>query len=122
VLLLVGNVIPLIMVLIPLSVGVAMLRCGFFDIDVVINRAEVYSPLTAMLTFTFIYLGGVVSMQYAFRMLTGQESQLAVVVSTLVIPALFNPLRRRMQSFVMSRSAVRVRSSAPWRCQHRSAI
>jgi hypothetical protein len=98
VLLLIGNVLPLIMVLIPLSVGVAMLRSGLFDIDVVINRALVYGPLTA--TLVFAYLGGVVSLQYAFRALTGQGSQLAVVVSTLVIAALFNPLRRRIQSFI----------------------
>ncbi len=98
VLLLVGNVLPLIMVLIPLSVGVAMLRSGLFDIDVVINRALVYGPLTA--TLVFLYLGGVVSLQYALRALTGQESQLAVVVSTLVIAALFNPLRRRIQSLI----------------------
>jgi len=98
VLLLIGNVIPLIMVLIPLSIGVALLHSGLFDIDVVINRALVYGPLTAMLVF--VYLGGVVSLQYAFRALTGQESQLAVVVSTLVIAALFNPLRGRIQSFI----------------------
>ena len=101
VLLVIGNVLPLIMVLIPLSVGVAMLRSGLFDIDVVINRALVYGPLTAVLAF--VYLGGVVSLQYAFRALTGQESQLAVVVSTLAIAALFNPLRQRIQSFIDKR-------------------
>jgi hypothetical protein len=98
VLLVIGNVLPLIMVTIPLSVGVAILRSGLFDIDVVINRALVYGPLTAMLIF--VYLGGVVSLQYAFRALTGEESQLAVVASTLVIAALFNPLRRRIQTFI----------------------
>jgi hypothetical protein len=98
VLLVIGNVLPLIMVFIPLSIGVAILRSGLFDIDVVINRALVYGPLTAMLAF--VYLGGVVSLQYAFRVLTGQESQLAIVVSTLVIAALFNPLRRRIQAFI----------------------
>jgi hypothetical protein len=98
VLLVIGNVLPLIMVLIPLSVGVAILRSGLFDIDVVINRALVYGPLTA--TLVLVYLGGVVSLQYAFRALTGQESQLAMVVSTLVIAALFNPLRRRIQGFI----------------------
>ena len=47
-----------------------------------------------------VYLGGLVSLQYAFRALTGQESQLAVVASTLVIATLFNPLRRRIQAFI----------------------
>jgi hypothetical protein len=47
-----------------------------------------------------VYFGGVVVLQAAFRMLTGQESTLAVVASTLAIAALFNPLRRRVQSFV----------------------
>ena len=66
----------------------------------VLNRTLVYGSLTAMLVL--LYLGGVVSLQYAFRTLTGQEQQpqLAVVVSTLVIAALFNPLRRRIQSFI----------------------
>jgi hypothetical protein len=47
-----------------------------------------------------VYVGGVVSMQYVFRVFTGGDSQLAVVASTLVIAALFNPLRRRIQSFI----------------------
>ena len=84
--------------LIPLSMGVAVLRARLFDIDVLINRTLVYGALTAMLVG--VYLGGVVLLQGAFRALTGQESQLAVVVSTLAIAALFNPLRRRVQEFV----------------------
>jgi hypothetical protein len=63
VLLVIGNLLPLIMVLIPLSVGVAMLRSGLFDIDVVINRVLVYGPLTAMLVF--VYPGGVDSLNVA---------------------------------------------------------
>ncbi len=47
-----------------------------------------------------VYVGGVVSLQYVFRTLTGGESQLAVVASTLAIAAGFNPLRRRVQAFV----------------------
>jgi hypothetical protein len=84
--------------LVPIAVGVAMLRYRLYDIDVVINRALVYGSLTAMLAG--VYLCAVVVLQYLFRALTGQESQLAVVASTLAIAALFNPLRRRIQALV----------------------
>ena len=83
---------------VPIAVGIAVLRHRLYDIDVVINRALVYVPLTALLAAT--YFGGVVFLQYAFRALTGQESQLAVVASTLAIAALFGPLRRRVQGSV----------------------
>ena len=83
---------------IPLAIGFAVLKYRLYDIDVVINRTLVYGPLTAILVL--VYLGGVVSLQYAFRALTGQESQIAIVASTLAISALFNPLRKRVQAFV----------------------
>jgi hypothetical protein len=83
---------------IPVAVGIAILRYRLYEIDIIINRALVYVPLTAMLVL--FYLGGVVSLQGAFRALTGQGSQLAIVASTLAIAALFNPLRRRIQSFI----------------------
>jgi hypothetical protein len=86
---------------VPIAIGFAVLKYRLYDIDIIINRALVYAPLTAMLAL--IYLGGVVGMQAVFRALTGQESTLAVVASTLAIAALFNPLRRRVQSFVDSR-------------------
>jgi hypothetical protein len=98
VLFLIGSVIPLIMLLIPLSVGMAMLRSGLFDIDLVINRTLVYGTLTASLVA--VYVGSVVSLQESFRAFTGQQSQLAVVASTLGIAALFQPLRRRIQAFI----------------------
>ena len=82
----------------PVAVGIAILRYHLYDIDLIINRALVYAPLTAMLAL--FYLGGVVCLQYAFRALSGQESQAAVVASTLGIAALFDPLRRRVQAFV----------------------
>jgi len=84
--------------LIPLSIGAAILRYRLYDIDVIINRALVYGPLTAVLVFA--YLGTVVSSQYVVRAVTGQESQIAIVASTLAIAALFNPLRRRIQAFI----------------------
>jgi hypothetical protein len=82
------------------AIGFAVLRYRLYDIDIIINRALVYGSLTAMLVV--LYLGGVVTMQAIFRALTGQEqqAQLAVVVSTLAIAALFNPLRRRIQAFI----------------------
>ncbi len=84
--------------LVPLSIGVAVLRSHLFDIDVLINRTIVYGSLTAMLAL--VYVGGVVSLQATFRTLTGQESTLAVVASTLAIAALFGPLRRWVQASV----------------------
>jgi hypothetical protein len=75
-----------------------MFRYRLYDIDVIINRALVYGSLTAMLAL--VYVGGVVGLQYAFRTLTGGESQLAIVASTLAIAALFVPLRRRVQGFI----------------------
>lgn len=86
------------MVLIPVSVGIATLRSRLFDVDVVINRTLVYALLTASLAL--VYLGAVVALQHLFRALTGGESPLAVVASTLAIAALFNPLRRRTQSLI----------------------
>ncbi|HEX5848492.1 MAG TPA: hypothetical protein VFY59_04790 [Rubrobacter sp.] len=85
---------------IPVAVGVAILRHRLYDIDVVINRTLVYGTLTAMLIA--VYSVGVAATQTVFRLLTGQEQQpqLAVVISTLAIAAIFNPLRRRVQTFV----------------------
>jgi hypothetical protein len=85
---------------VPIAVGFAILKYRLYDIDIIINRALVYGPLTV--TLLLVYFGGVVTMQTLFRTLTGQEqqSQLAVVASTLAIAALFNPLRRRIQSFI----------------------
>ncbi len=82
----------------PVSAGVAILKYRLYEIDLIINRTLVYGPLTAMLVA--LYVGGVLFLQYAFRALTGGESQLAIVASTLLIAALFNPLRRRVQTFI----------------------
>jgi hypothetical protein len=75
-----------------------VLRYRLYEIDIIINRTLVYGSLTA--TLVAVYVGGVVSLQALLRLLSGQESTLAVVASTLAIAALFNPLRRRVQAFV----------------------
>jgi ADP-ribosylglycohydrolase len=82
------------------SAGVAILRYRLYDIDLLINRTLVYGSLTVALAL--VYFGGVAAAEAIFRTLTGQEQQpqLAIVISTLVIAALFNPLRRRIQSFI----------------------
>jgi hypothetical protein len=82
---------------IPLAVGIAVLKYRLYDIDLVINRTLVYGSLTAILAL--IYFGSVVLLRGLLFGFTGQSSQLTVVVSTLLIAALFNPLRRRIQGF-----------------------
>jgi hypothetical protein len=82
----------------PAAIGIAVLRYRLYDIDVVINRTLVYGSLTVALVA--LYFGGVAALQRIFVALTGQQSTLAVVASTLAIAALFNPLRRRVQGFV----------------------
>jgi hypothetical protein len=90
----------------PVAVGIAMLRYRLYDIDVLINRTLVYGVLTALLVgFYFgsiVVLQGIASvvLQVSFVVLTGEKSTLAVVASTLLIAALFNPLRRRIQTFI----------------------
>jgi hypothetical protein len=85
---------------IPVAVGIAILRYRLYEIDLLINRTLVYGSLTTLLAL--VYFGGVAATQTIFRALTGQEEQpqLAIVVSTLLIAALFNPLRRRIQAFI----------------------
>jgi hypothetical protein len=86
--------------IVPIVLSIAVLRYRLYEIDIVINRTLVYGSLTAMLVA--VYFGGVATTQAIFNALTGQQEQpqLAIVISTLVIAALFNPLRRRIQSFI----------------------
>ncbi|CAA9468852.1 MAG: hypothetical protein AVDCRST_MAG58-3828 [uncultured Rubrobacteraceae bacterium] len=85
---------------VPVAIGFAVLKYRLYDIDVVINRALVYGALTASLVL--VYFGGVTATQALLQTFTGQDDlpQLAVVASTLVIAALFDPVRRRIQSFI----------------------
>jgi hypothetical protein len=82
----------------PISIGIAIVRYRLYEIDIIINRALVYGSLTA--TLIVLYFVGIVVLQSVFVLLTGQRSTLAVVASTLLIAALFTPLRRRIQSFI----------------------
>jgi hypothetical protein len=75
-----------------------ILKYRLYNIDLIINRTLVYGALTAVLAAG--YFGSIVVLQRVFVSLTGQQSTIAVVASTLVIAALFSPLRRRIQSFV----------------------
>src|ERR671916_306072 len=83
---------------IPIATGIAILKYRLYDIDILINRTLVYGSLTA--TLVALYFGAIVVLQRVFVVLTGQQSTLAVVASTLLIAALFNPLRRRIQGFI----------------------
>jgi hypothetical protein len=82
----------------PIAMGIAIFRYRLYEIDLIINRTLVYAPLTALLVA--LYLGAIVLLQSVFVALTGEQSTLAVVASTLLIAALFTPLRRRIQSFI----------------------
>jgi hypothetical protein len=87
-----------VLVGLPTAIGIAVLRYRLYEIDLVINRTLVYGSLTVMLVA--LYFGSIVVLQRVFVALTGQQSTLAVVASTLAIAALFNPLRRRVQELV----------------------
>jgi hypothetical protein len=87
-----------ILIGLPTAIGIAVLRYRLYDIDVVINRTLVYATLTA--TLALVYFGGVAGLQRLLSPLTGEGNQLAIVASTLLIAALFGPLRRRVQGFI----------------------
>jgi hypothetical protein len=83
---------------VPIAIGVAVLKYRLYDIEIIINRALVYGSVTA--TLVALYFGGIVLLQRVFVIITGERSTLAVVASTLLIAALFNPLRHRIQSLI----------------------
>jgi hypothetical protein len=92
-----GTLTTVTFLIIPLSVGVAILRYRLWDIDNIINRTLVYGSLTAMLAL--VYFGLVIGLQSLVRLVTGtiSEQPIIIVASTLAIAALFQPLRRRIQ-------------------------
>jgi hypothetical protein len=88
----------LLLTLIPISFAVAILRYRLYDIDILINRTLVYVTLTALLAL--IYVGLIIALQSLLRSTINQNSDVAIVVSTLVIAALFQPLRHRIQAII----------------------
>ena len=83
---------------IPLSFGVALLRYRLWDVDVLINRTLVYGSLTTLLAL--LYFGLIFSLQALFQGMFHQNNEVAIVVSTLAIAALFQPLRHRIQAII----------------------
>ncbi len=84
--------------LIPLSIGFSILRYRLYDIDLLINRTLVYGTLTVLLAL--VYVGLIFALQYLLRGIISQNNNVAIVVSTLAIAALFQPLRHRIQAII----------------------
>jgi len=96
--LIVETVIQLVILLIPLSIVFAILRSRLWNIDIIINRTLVYGTLTILLGL--VYVGLILALQYLLRGIINQNNDVAIVISTLAIAALFQPLRQRIQAII----------------------
>jgi hypothetical protein len=92
------SVVNLLNLPLPIAFGIAILRYRLYDIDVLINRTLVYGTLSAILAL--VYFGLIVALQYLLRWIINQHNDVAIVISTLIVATLFQPLRRRVQTII----------------------
>jgi hypothetical protein len=96
----VGTLIYGFLLLVPISIAIAILRSRLYDIDIVINRALVYGSLTGILGA--LYAGLIIGLESLIGAITGKASgqPVALVISTLAIFALFEPVRKNIQALI----------------------